>query len=604
MYIRRTKTRVVKNITYYSYRMVESVRDGNGKVKQRTLLNLGAQYKTIAESDYVLLSERVENIISGQQNLLPLTDKLETEAQRIAHLIIKKHSQPIAARPNQSESKYDLVDLSTIENSDVRTVGAEHLAYETAKKLSLPHILGGCGLSEKETKDALGTIIGRLIFPGSELYTANCLRDKSALDEVLGGDFSAVHKNRLYKTSDILLKNKEAIESKLYKREQELFDFKEIVTLYDLTNTYFEGTSLSNDNGAFGHSKEKRSDCKLVTLALVLDGSGFPKKSKIYKGNISEGSTLEEMLKELSNKDAIVVMDAGIATEDNIECLTSNNYKYLVISRKRNQSLPDIEGVVVKDDPGNKVTSFLVKNDEESELYCHSEGMEKRSTTMLQKYIDKFEAELKKTSEGLTKKGSVKKYDNIQQRIGRLKAKYSKVACQFKIKITSDKKKELATQLTWTIHPEKQSKPPGIYCIRTNQTELNNKEIWDTYRMLNDIEDAFRALKTDLGLRPVYHQQTDRISGHIFISVLAYHMLHTIRYQLMKHGINDCWKTIMFKLSTHFRITNSLQRKNDKPLHIRKSMRANPQQLAIYNACSVSTSILNSTLTTYRNSNL
>lgn len=597
MYIRKTKTKVINNVSYYTYRMVESVRSGN-KVKQRTLLNLGAQYKTIAESDYDLLSERVENIVTGQQSLFPLSDKLETESQRIARLIIKKHSQPISPSGKRSEAKYELVDLSTIENSDVRTVGAEHLSYEISKQLNLPQILAGCGLSEKESKDALATIIGRLIFPGSELYTADCLRHKSALDEVLGTDFSSLHKNRLYKISDILLKNKEAIESKLYKREQELFAFKEIVTLYDLTNTYFEGASLSNDNGALGRSKEKRSDCKLVTLALVLDGSGFPKKSKIFKGNISEGSTLEEMVNEVSSKEAIVVMDAGIATEANIKWLTDNNYKYLVISRKRNQTLPDIEGVVVKDDPDNKVTSFLVKNDEESELYCRSEGMEKRSNIMLQKYIDKFETELKKISDGLTKKGTVKKYDRIHQKIGRLKEKYSKVGCQFKIDITSDKKKELVTQLTWTVHPEKQSKAPGVYCIRTNQTQLNNQEIWNTYRMLNDIEDAFRALKTDLGLRPVYHQKTDRISGHIFISVLAYHMLHSIRYQLMKQGINDCWKTIMFKLSTHFRITNSVQRKDDKPVHIRKSMLANPQQLAIYKACNVSSVVLNSTLTT------
>lgn len=599
MYIRKTKTRVVKGVAYYSYRMVESGRDEHNKVKQRTLLNLGSQYKTIPEPDHILLSERVENIISGQQSLLPLSDKLETEAQRIANLIIKKHSQPIAPSTKESAPKYDLVNLSTIENSDVRTIGAEHLAYETSKKLNLYQILAECGLSEKETKDSLATIISRLIFPGSELYTANCLRSKSALDEVLGTDFSNLHKNRLYKISDILLKNKESIESKLYKREQELFAFKEIVTLYDLTNTYFEGSSLSNDNGSFGHSKEKRGDCKLVTLALVLDGSGFPKRSKIFKGNISEGSTLEEMLKEVISKEAIIVMDAGIATEDNIKWLTDNKYKYLVISRKRNQSLPDIKGVIVKDDPDNKVTSFLVKTDEESELYCHSEGMEKRSNTMLQKYIEKFETELRKIANGLTKKGTVKKYDSIQQKIGRLKEKYSKVGCQFKINITGDEKKEFVTQLTWTIHPEKQSKAPGIYCIRTNQTQLNNQEIWNTYRMLNEVEDAFRALKTDLGLRPVYHQKTDRISGHIFISVLAYHILHSIRYQLMKHGINDCWHTIMFKLSTHFIITNSLQRKNDKPIHIRKSMRANPEQLAIYKACGVASSILNSTLTTY-----
>ena len=117
--------------------------------------------------------------------------------------------------------------------------------------------------------------------------------------------------------------------------------------------------------------------------------------------------------------------------------------------------------------------------------------------------------------------------------------------------------------------------------------------------MLNDIENAFRTLKTDLGLRPIYHQTTDRISGHIFISVLAYHILHTVRYQLMKHGINDNWRTITSKLSTHYRITNSLQRKDNTPIHIRKSTRANPAQLAIYNACNVSPAVLKTTITSY-----
>ncbi len=599
MYIRKVKTRVVKNVSYYSYRMVDSIRDNRGKVKQRTLLNLGAQYSKIPESDHIFLSERVEDIIRGQGILLPLSDKLEAEAQRVAHLIIKKHSEPLATNNINKTPQYELVDVSTIQNSDVRTVGAEHLAYETSKKLSLPEILRECGLSAKEMTDALATIIGRLIFPGSELFTVNSIRNKSSLDEILDTDFSELHKNRLYKISDTLLKNKEAIETKLYDRERELFGFQEIVTLYDLTNTYFEGKSLSNDNGAFGFSKEKRSDCKLVTLAMVLDGSGFPKKSQIFKGNISEASTLESMLKELSNKEAMIVMDAGIATEDNIKWLTDNNYKYVVISRKRNQSLPDVDGIVVKDDSDNKVTSFLIKHDKESELYCHSEGVEKRSNLILQKYIDRFTMELQKVSNGLTKKNGTKKYDKIQQKIGRLKEKYSKVGSQFKINIISDEKKERVTQLTWTHHPDKQSKTPGIYCIRTNQTQLNNKEIWDTYRMLNDIEDAFRALKTDLGLRPVYHQKTDRISGHIFISVLAYHLLHTIRYQLMQQEINDCWQTIMFKLSTHYRITNSLQRKDDKPIHIRKSTRANPEQFAIYKACNISSTVLKSIQTTY-----
>ena len=425
------------------------------------------------------------------------------------------------------------------------------------------------------------------------------MRNNSALDEILGTDFSNLHKNKLYQISDLLLKNQKLIEAALYKKEQELFAFSEVVTLYDLTNTYFEGESLGNSNGALGHSKEKRSDCKLVTLALVLDGSGFPKKSHIFKGNIAEAGTLESMLEVLGGNEAMVVMDAGIATENNINWLNDNNYKYLVISRKRNQSLPDIDGVVVKDTPDHKVTTFLLKSDAESELYCHSESMEKRSTLIQQKYIERFENELQKIANGLTKRGGIKNYDKIQQKIGRIKEQYSKIAGQYSIEVSGDEKKEKVTGLIWVHQPEKQSKAPGIYCIRTNQTQLNNKEIWDTYRMLNDIEEAFRILKTDLGLRPIYHQTTDRVSGHIFISVLAYHILHTIRHQLKQHGINDSWQTVASKLNNHYRITNSLQRKDNKPIHIRKSMRANPRQLAIYNACNVSSAILTSTITTY-----
>jgi transposase len=563
------------------------------------LLNLGAHYSIIEESDLPLLSQRIENIISGQQSLLPLTDNLETEAQRIANLVIKKHAKPLIYDDKNDQVQYREVDIGTIENSDIKTVGSEHLAYETAKKINLIGILSECGLSEKEINSAMATIIGRLIAPGSEVSTVNYLRNNSALDEILATDFSNLHKNKLYKISEVLIKHQKEIEQKLYFKEKELFALSEIVTLYDLTNTYFEGESNGNDYGAYGHSKEKRKDCKLVTLALVLDGSGFPKKSHIFKGNIAEAGTLQSMLEKISDKKAVVVMDAGIATEANITWLNDNNYKYLVISRKRNQSLPDIEGVVVKDDPENKITTFLLNNDQEAELYCHSQGVEKRSGKILEKYINRFEEELKKIANGLQKKTGTKKYDIILQRIGRIKEKYSMVARQFNINIIADDTKGKVTAISWENTTEKQHKKPVIYCIRTNQIELNNQQIWNTYRMLNNIEEAFRTLKTDLGLRPIFHQTTDRISGHIFISVLAYHILHSVRYQLKLSNINDSWQTIMFKLSTHYRITTSLQQKNAKPIHIRKSTRANPEQLKIYRACNIPSTILQTTITTY-----
>ena len=414
-------------------------------------------------------------------------------------------------------------------------------------------------------------------------------------------DFSSMHKNRLYDISDQLLKQKEAIEVALYQQEKDLFKFDEIVTLYDLTNTYFEGQSKSNDNSAHGRSKEKRSDCVLVTLALVLDGSGFPKKSHIFKGNIGEASTLEKMV-SMANKEAIIIMDAGIATEENIKWLTDNEYKYLVVSRKRNQSLPsDISGVIVKEDKENKVTSYLVKSDDsvESELYCHSEAMEAKGNMMQDKFKERFTNDLQKLSDGLTKKSCTKKHDKVYEKLGRLKEKYSKVSRLYDIKLTADEDKKNIIKIEWEYCQERQSKKTGIYCIRTNQTQLDNTRIWQTYRMLNDIESAFRTLKTDLGLRPIYHQKTDRVSGHIFISLLAYHILHTIRYQLKANNIHDSWGTIISKLENHYRATTLLQRENDKAICIRKSVHANPEQLAIYQACNINSVPLKTVISEY-----
>lgn len=587
MYIRKTKTRSQGDKTYYSYRLVETMRMANGKVRQITLLNLGSSYTAIAESQWQLLTDRVKDLLHGAEHaLLAIDAPIEQEARRLSMLVIKKHGEEFF-KTSPATTQYEPVDINSLESSDIKSIGAESLVHQAAQDLHLPHILHSCGLSNTECEDALATILARTLYPGSERRTCEVLKTQSALDEVLQTDFSTLHKNRLYRISDVLLKSKTAIETALYEREKTWFEFEEIVTLYDLTNTYFEGQSLENELGALGRSKEKRSDCMLVTLALVLDGSGFIKRSELFKGNVSEPKTLEEMVKPCS-KDAIVIMDAGIATQENIQWLTEHGYKYLVVSRKRNLSLPeDVQGVVVKEDQDNKVTTFLVHEpeDDEIELYCHSQGMENKGTATYDKFKQRFIEELQKLNTGLSKKGCTKKYDKVCEKLGRLKEKYSKVASHFEIKIEACANKEDALSLSWHDKETRANKNKGIYCIRTNQTQLNNQQIWQTYRTLNDIEAAFRTLKSDLGMRPVYHQTTQRISGHIFISILAYHVLHCIRYQLKREGIHDSWETILLKLSTHYRVTTTLQTKEGKTLHIRKSTKPNHEQAIIYKAC-------------------
>lgn len=599
MFIIKTQTSKHNNTKYYTTKLVENFRTPANKIRRRTLLNLGQGYAGVEESEWPALTTCIEEILAGVIPLFSISEHIGKEASRIANLLIKKHGKELTMQ--NSIKHFETIDIASVENSDAKSVGAEHLAHETAKKLQVPEILAQAGFNQKQISLALASIISRLLSPGSEVATCDYLRNKSALDEVMEVDFSKLSKNQLYDISDLLLKHKEKIEKALFEQEKTALKFQETVTLFDLTNTYFEGQSKKNDNATLGRSKEKRSDCVLVSLALVLDSSGFPKHSHIYKGNVSEPSTMEEMLQPAS-KEAIVVMDAGIATEDNIAWLTKHNYKYLVVSRKRNQELPvGIEGVIVKEDANNKVTTYLVNaaDSEESELYCHSEAMEAKSTDLIEKFKKRFTDALVIIKNGLSKKGGTKKYAKICERIGRLKEKYKKISHQYTIQVTADEEKQFATNITWEYQTKESGKAAGIYCIRTNQTQMDNQAVWNTYRMLNDVESAFRTLKTDLGMRPVYHQKTDRVTGHIFISLLAYHLLHTIRYQLKNYEINDSWETILSKLENHYRITTSAQCKEGKVIHIRKSMRPNPAQLKIYQACQVSGIPLNTIVTEY-----
>lgn len=172
----------------------------------------------------------------------------------------------------------------------MRYIGNEHLIYETTCQLGLPEILETAGFSNKQANIAIASIVVRLVVPGSELSTHRYLTQESALEEIIGTEFSDLDLRQLYLASDRLLQHKNIIETSLYAREKELFGLDEVITLFDI-NTYFEG--YPQHNGANkGRSKEKRSDCEIISLGLLLDSSGFPKKSKILPGNISEPSTV------------------------------------------------------------------------------------------------------------------------------------------------------------------------------------------------------------------------------------------------------------------------------------------------------------------------
>jgi transposase len=605
MYIRKTKTKTLdQGEAYFTYRIVESVRDGK-QVKQRTVLNLGKDF-AIEPTHWPLLTTRIEQLLQTtvpqQETLFALTDELglllEAAAQHYSSLICAKLAQPLdSANP---EPDYHRVDIHHVEAAQARSIGVETLAWHAVSQLQLDQKLTALGFNKVDSAAALGSIIGRMVSPGSELQTHEWLQTRTALGELLDHDYGNTSLTRLYTVSDKLLKHQAALEAFLADQEQSLFDLNRSIVLYDLTNTYFEGQCTGNPNAQFGRSKEKRRDCPLVTLGLVLDGDGFPLGSQVFPGNASDPATLELMLDGLQGKNPfvghqqpVIIMDAGIASADNIAWLIERGYLYLVVSRERQVKDPRDQdnAVLVRDTEKSNVTVYRDSDTTTGEirLYCHSEQKAQKEQAIRNRFHIRMEDALDKLKAGLDKKGAIKNYAKILERIGRLREKNSRVAQDYRIDVIPDADKNNAIRLEWQREPQSTQKDQhcGIYCLRTNIPDWSEKQLWNTYIMLTEIEATFRSLKTELGLRPVYHQKDDRVTGHLFITLLAYHLVHTLRFQLKQQGIQLSWDSIRKLMSTQQRITITLPTDDHKTIHLRTTTQAEVRQKQIYVALNI-----------------
>ena len=606
MYIIKTlsKNKTDTSKKYYTYRLMESIRIGK-KVKKRTLLNLGSDFN-VEQEEWAQLAGRIDDILHQQKSLFELDSDIESLAQQYALRIIAANTRsPKESDTTKDEEneKYKEIDTTTIENSDPKTIGIEHIVYETIKSLQLEEKLESLGLSQRQTDSAIGTIIAKTAYPASDAKSYRWLCSVSAANELLDCDFNAFSSNNIYRIADTLLEHKEALETHLYQSQKSLFGYKETITLYDLTNTYFEGEAKGIDKAKRGRSKEKRSDAPLITLAVILDSSGFVRKSKIYEGNVSEPSTFKTMIANikpdkkadlLDNNASLVVMDAGIATQENIDWLVENGYEYIVVSRKREKCFDAAQSVVVKRDNKEEaiVRAYRLLNPltDEVELYIHSKAREKKEEAMIIREQVLLEEKLTYLKEGLQIKRRTKAYDKVLQSIGRLKEKYSAVAQHYAIMATKDPNGPNATDIIWKKKQSLNDKSAsnGIYCLRSNNTTMDEETMWKTYTTLTDLEAVFRSLKSELGLRPIYHQKQTRVDAHLFITLLAYSVVHTIRYKLKQKDINYSWSTIREIFANQIRITTRMKCKDGSMLYIRQSSEASQEQKKIYDALGMS----------------
>ena len=598
MFIRKCiKIDKVTGKKYFFYQLAESVRTERGP-RQKILLNLGANLE-IEPEETKLLANRIEEIIDRINPLIAYPEHIETLAERFANELIKKKSEVFqsSTTPKTQEENltdYQVVDINTMKHVRARTVGVETISYATFEELALGTKLEELGFSKRQIQVATAVIIGRLAGPGNELATYQWLKNESGLDEIMQTNFQNLSLRKVYEIGDLLLDKKNEIESFLEARERNLFNIQDRILLYDLTNTYFEGASKGHRGTHRGKSKENRSNCPLITLGVVLNQEGFVKFSRIFDGNVSEPKTLSKIVQDLHENhtiNPILVIDAGFATDDNLELLRKEKRPYIAASRKKAHLSPmDLEEII-QDKDCNKVRAKLVENSttKEIELHCHSEGRQAKEQSIQTTFQQSFEEKLQKMQASLKTRMGAKKYDKVLRRMGRLCEKYRVISSYYEVTVIPDKENKYATEIHWKFKENKaQLRFDGCYVLRSYGVDLPAQELWKTYIMLTELEDSFRCMKTDLNLRPIFHKKESRIDAHLFITVLAYHIMHAIRYKLRQKNLRFSWETVRKNMRTQIRLTTSIKTKDAKQIHIRTSTEPEPFHRKVFNALKIS----------------
>ena len=603
MYIRpTTRTDTATGKKYVSYQIVESVRTIRGP-RQNVLHTLDKNIGLKPE-EYKSLLQRLKEIMGELDTLTRMPERIESVALHLAEILWQKSVKPtpqLAESPRNAPGKivkidagvdFQMVDVNNILHPPPRSIGAEYVAYHAYKTLGLSKKLGEMGLSAQQNRLITALVISRAINPGSDHATWDWLRKKSALHELLGVDFEFIPIYRFYEAADDLYARKRRIEKYLTETERSLFKLEEKIILYDLTNTFFEGGCLEAPKAKRGKSKEDRADRPLVSLGVVLDGDGFPKQCEVFAGNVGEADTLRMMIARLSHfqgdKKPIIVMDGGIASKKNIKWLKEQGYSYVVMMKNKLRPPKELAGDHVVSKDADRQITVSVHDDAatgDQMLYCYSSEREKKEVDIKESQKRKLEDELNKLKVGLKKKHTIKVYDKVQQKLGRLRQRYTRIYAAYEITVVASQDGKTAVDITWTYDTGKLSSSfSGTYCLRTNVKDLEPKKLWEIYMMLSEAEALFRCIKSETGLRPIYHTRPDRIESHIFVSLLAYHVIATVRRQLHENGINLSWESIRNELKTHETITSILKTQAGETICTHSCSDPTPFQKKIYSA--------------------
>jgi len=581
MYLRKTVKRY-KGKTYVNHLLVESVATPRGP-RQKVICSLGS-LEPAPRAAWGRLAHKLEAAVAGQ---LPLGTAPAPAPGLVAR--VRRGRRPAPAGL--------VVDPDRVTNEAPREAGPVHVGHQVWRQLGLDAILRGAGLSARACLLAEAMTLNRLIFPRSEHAMPDWMR-RTALGDLLGADFTTLADDALYRNLDRLHPQRARIERELADRERTLFNLDDTLYLYDVTSTYFEGQALGNPLAKRGYSRDERPECKQVLVGSVLDRDGFPKAHEVFEGSRQDRQTVGPMLDSLAQRvgahpGATVVVDRGMAYADNLAEIRARGLHYLVAARQperepwlaefaAEEGWEDVPRTPSPRNPGQHKTRVEIKRrpqGEEVVVLCWSEGREAKDHAIREKHAARLVAALDALQRRIAA-GRLKQAAKIQQALGRLRERYPRVARYYAIAYD-----EAQRQLTWAEDEAAQAAAAtldGGYLLKTDRQDLTGDEIWRTYILLTRVEAAFRAMKSPLLERPIFHQLQRRVETHIFLCVLAYHLLVAIEKRFLDRGIHTSWGTLREALSTHQVVTIVLPTATGKILKIRKGTTPEAPHREIY----------------------
>lgn len=450
---------------------------------------------------------------------------------------------------DESEPEWVEVDLKRVRVERSRQFGGCWLGLKLLRELGLDELLEGLLPAGREDVPwavmAQVLVLGRLVDCSSELHLAEHGYEASALAELLGVAAAKVNDDRLYRALDRLLPHKRALEKHLKQRLGELFRLDYDLLLYDVTSTYFEGEAAANPQAQRGYSRDHRPDCKQVNIALVVSRGGLPLGYEVFAGNRADVTTVEEIVEAMESRygkaNRIWVMDRGMVSADNVEFLKQGGRRYILgtakgMLRKFEQQLLASDWRQVHE--GLEVKLCPAPDGDEVFILCRSAQRRLKEQAMHDRFEQRIEQKLAAMVDSCRKRKQNPLA--VAQRVGKLLGRNSRAAGLFQVEVESDAQGRAS--LRWSKRDNWRDwarLSEGCYLLRSNVTDWTGEELWRAYIQLTEAEAAFRLHKSDLVMRPVWHQKEHRVQAHILVCFLAYVVWKTMGRLCHQAGLGD-----------------------------------------------------------------